>query len=121
MIVFFADIVALCTGMRAVIMVDYGGKMPELQDRLCTLLKLCRKVSLFQYHTAIFLLHFILLANISVLSFSPMMKQGIPVVSNLVKPELINCQEMVKYDKDSVREIPDSNTCYTAFERGTFL
>lgn len=42
---FLADILALCTGMRPVIMVDYGGKMPELQERLCTLLKLCQKVS----------------------------------------------------------------------------
>lgn len=25
-------------------MVDYGGKMPELQEHLCSLLKLCRKV-----------------------------------------------------------------------------
>ncbi|KAM5570166.1 hypothetical protein ABKV19_017265 [Rosa sericea] len=39
------DILALCTGMRPVIMVDYGGKMPELQERLCNLLKLCRKSS----------------------------------------------------------------------------
>ncbi|XP_061993027.1 uncharacterized protein LOC133710904 isoform X3 [Rosa rugosa] len=38
------DILALCTGMRPVIMVDYGGKMPELQERLCNLLKLCRKM-----------------------------------------------------------------------------
>ncbi|KAM7278993.1 hypothetical protein ACFE04_006127 [Oxalis oulophora] len=39
------DILALCTGMRPVIMVDYGGKMPELQERLCTLLKHCQKGS----------------------------------------------------------------------------
>lgn len=28
-------------------MIDYGGKMPELQERFCTLLKLCQKVSVF--------------------------------------------------------------------------
>ncbi|XP_031276935.1 uncharacterized protein LOC116135380 [Pistacia vera] len=39
------DILALCTGMRPVIMVDYGGKMPELQEYLCALLKLCQKES----------------------------------------------------------------------------
>ncbi|PQM34120.1 uncharacterized protein Pyn_18016 [Prunus yedoensis var. nudiflora] len=37
------DILALCTGMRPVIMIDYGGKMPELQERFCALLKLCQK------------------------------------------------------------------------------
>ncbi|KAJ0092149.1 hypothetical protein Patl1_26417 [Pistacia atlantica] len=39
------DILALCTGIRPVIMVDYGGKMPELQEYLCALLKLCQKES----------------------------------------------------------------------------
>ncbi|XP_016899719.2 uncharacterized protein LOC103486956 isoform X2 [Cucumis melo] len=34
------DVLALCTGMRPVVMIDYGGKMPELQQRLCALLKL---------------------------------------------------------------------------------
>uniref|UniRef100_A0A803Q2W7 Uncharacterized protein n=1 Tax=Cannabis sativa TaxID=3483 RepID=A0A803Q2W7_CANSA len=44
------DVLALCTGMRPVIMVDYGGKMPELQERLCALLKLCQKESsIFQH------------------------------------------------------------------------
>ncbi|XP_010248996.1 PREDICTED: uncharacterized protein LOC104591706 isoform X2 [Nelumbo nucifera] len=37
------DILALCTGLRPVVMVDYGGKMPELQDRLCTVLELSQK------------------------------------------------------------------------------
>ncbi|PIA29661.1 hypothetical protein AQUCO_05800047v1 [Aquilegia coerulea] len=39
------DIVALCTGMRPVVMVDYGGKMPELQERLCDVLQLSQKES----------------------------------------------------------------------------
>lgn len=39
------DILALCTGMRPVVMVDYGGKMPVLQDRLCAVLKLSQKES----------------------------------------------------------------------------
>ncbi|XP_058094174.1 uncharacterized protein LOC131240128 isoform X2 [Magnolia sinica] len=39
------DILALCTGMRPVVMVDYGGKMPELQEQLCLLLHLCHKES----------------------------------------------------------------------------
>ncbi|VVB06255.1 unnamed protein product [Arabis nemorensis] len=34
------DVLALCTGMRPVVMIDYGGKMPELQDRLLSLLEL---------------------------------------------------------------------------------
>ncbi|KAM7486880.1 hypothetical protein LguiA_002889 [Lonicera macranthoides] len=44
------DILALCTGMRAVIMVDYGGKMPELQERLCAFLKISQKeLSIFEH------------------------------------------------------------------------
>ncbi|KAL5703329.1 hypothetical protein ACHQM5_028432 [Ranunculus cassubicifolius] len=39
------DILALCTGLRPVVMVDYGGKMPELQDHLCNLLQLSQKES----------------------------------------------------------------------------
>lgn len=39
------DVLALCTGLRAVIMVDYGGKMPELQERLCKVLKSMQKES----------------------------------------------------------------------------
>ncbi|XP_054812521.1 uncharacterized protein LOC129313442 isoform X3 [Prosopis cineraria] len=39
------DILALSTGMRPVVMVDYGGKMPELQHHLCSLLELCLKLS----------------------------------------------------------------------------
>ncbi|CAN4119751.1 unnamed protein product [Withania somnifera] len=37
------DILALCTEMRPVVMVDYGGKMPELQERLCAFLEHCKK------------------------------------------------------------------------------
>ncbi|KAJ4822681.1 hypothetical protein Tsubulata_027245 [Turnera subulata] len=44
------DILALCTELRPVIMVDYGGKMPELQDHLCLLLKLCRQESAIFEH-----------------------------------------------------------------------
>ncbi|KAF5783149.1 hypothetical protein HanXRQr2_Chr11g0504571 [Helianthus annuus] len=39
------DILALCTGMRPVIMIDYGGKMPELRDRLCAFLKFSQEES----------------------------------------------------------------------------
>ncbi|XP_010526097.1 PREDICTED: uncharacterized protein LOC104803749 [Tarenaya hassleriana] len=39
------DVLALCTGMRPVVMIDYGGKMPELQDRLLALLGLMHKES----------------------------------------------------------------------------
>ncbi|XP_078447552.1 uncharacterized protein LOC144716307 isoform X2 [Wolffia australiana] len=39
------DIVALCTRVRPVVMVDYGGKVPELTDHLCRLLDLCREAS----------------------------------------------------------------------------
>jgi len=42
-----ADVLALCSAMRPVIMLDYGGKMPELQDQLCALLELIQKVFLF--------------------------------------------------------------------------
>ncbi|CAI0441003.1 unnamed protein product [Linum tenue] len=39
------DVLALLTGMRPVIMVDYGGKMPELQQHLCALIKQCHQES----------------------------------------------------------------------------
>ncbi|XP_071718530.1 uncharacterized protein [Rutidosis leptorrhynchoides] len=39
------DILALCTGMRPVIMIDYGGKLPELRERLCSFLKLSQEES----------------------------------------------------------------------------
>ncbi|KAL9233195.1 hypothetical protein vseg_008222 [Gypsophila vaccaria] len=39
------DVLALCSKMRPVVMVDYGGKMPELQDRLCSLFELLHKES----------------------------------------------------------------------------
>ncbi|KAK4799824.1 hypothetical protein SAY86_025189 [Trapa natans] len=41
------DLMALCTRMRPVVMVDYGGKLPELQDYLCGLLRFCHKESPF--------------------------------------------------------------------------
>lgn len=41
---FMADVMALCAGIRPVVMVDYGGKLPELQQHLCALLRFCRKV-----------------------------------------------------------------------------
>ncbi|XP_057460484.1 uncharacterized protein LOC130750954 isoform X5 [Actinidia eriantha] len=44
------DILALCTGIRPVIMVDYGGKMPELQERLCEVLKLSQQESSIYQH-----------------------------------------------------------------------
>ncbi|XP_039122463.1 uncharacterized protein LOC120259013 isoform X1 [Dioscorea cayenensis subsp. rotundata] len=37
------DILSLLTGLRPVVMVDYGGKMPELGEHLCALLHLARK------------------------------------------------------------------------------
>ncbi|KAL9249129.1 hypothetical protein AKJ16_DCAP01833 [Drosera capensis] len=36
-------VLALCTGMRPVVMVDYGGKMPEIQQHLCAFLELIQK------------------------------------------------------------------------------
>ncbi|KAM4105977.1 hypothetical protein ACJW30_04G028700 [Castanea mollissima] len=43
------DILALCTGMRPVVMIDYGGKMPELQERLCALIKLIQESPIFEH------------------------------------------------------------------------
>ncbi|KAE9588128.1 hypothetical protein Lalb_Chr22g0352091 [Lupinus albus] len=40
-----SDILALCTRLRPVIMIDYGGKMPELQHCLFSLLQLIQKES----------------------------------------------------------------------------
>ncbi|XVF65588.1 hypothetical protein PTKIN_Ptkin09bG0260600 [Pterospermum kingtungense] len=39
------DVLALCSGMRPVVMIDYGGKMPELQEHLCAFLERCQKES----------------------------------------------------------------------------
>ncbi|CAN0891324.1 Multiprotein-bridging factor 1b [Linum grandiflorum] len=54
------DVLALLTEMRPVIMVDYGGKMPELQERLCALIELCQKFIIFTLASeAVFLTSFI--------------------------------------------------------------
>ncbi|KAM0913806.1 hypothetical protein ACQ4PT_011916 [Festuca glaucescens] len=37
------DILVLCTGLRPVILMDYGGTMPQLQDNLCSLLHHARQ------------------------------------------------------------------------------
>ncbi|WCJ41333.1 hypothetical protein M5689_022211 [Euphorbia peplus] len=59
------DVLALCTEMRPVVMVDYGGMMPELQERLCALLRFCQQESPIFEHLRvmviddmIYLLHF---------------------------------------------------------------
>ena len=44
---FELDVLALITEMRPVVMVDYGGKMPELQEQLCSFLDSCQKVSVW--------------------------------------------------------------------------
>ncbi|XP_038904584.1 uncharacterized protein LOC120090945 isoform X2 [Benincasa hispida] len=52
------DVLALCTGMRPVVMIDYGGKMPELQQRLCALLKLIQKnLKVMVIEDMIYLIH----------------------------------------------------------------
>jgi hypothetical protein len=38
------DILFLCTGLRPVVLVDYGGTMPQLQENLCGLLYHARQV-----------------------------------------------------------------------------
>lgn len=38
------DILFLCTGLRPLILVDYGGTMPQLQENLCSLLHHARQV-----------------------------------------------------------------------------
>ena len=43
---------ALCTGMRPVVMIDYGGKLPELQTRLLSLLELLQEVSLSTFSSS---------------------------------------------------------------------
>ncbi|BAF25580.1 Os09g0515300 [Oryza sativa Japonica Group] len=39
------DILFLCSGLRPVVLMDYGGTMPELQDNLCSLLHHARQES----------------------------------------------------------------------------
>ncbi|RLM84672.1 uncharacterized protein C2845_PM04G22160 [Panicum miliaceum] len=38
------DILFLCTGLRPVVLVDYGGTMPQLQENLCSLLHHSRQL-----------------------------------------------------------------------------
>ena len=42
--IFLADILVLYTEMRPIITIDYGGKMPELHEQLCALMKIIQKV-----------------------------------------------------------------------------
>ncbi|KAF3553112.1 hypothetical protein F2Q69_00014711 [Brassica cretica] len=46
------DVLALCTGMRPVVMIDYGGKLPELQTRLLSLLELLQEMAAMMDHTS---------------------------------------------------------------------
>lgn len=41
---FLADILFLCAGLRSVILMDYGGTMPLLQENLCSLLHHAQQV-----------------------------------------------------------------------------
>ncbi|KAI4378775.1 hypothetical protein MLD38_016208 [Melastoma candidum] len=50
------DVMALCTGMRPVVMVDYGGKMPELKLHLCAFMKYCQKESSLFEHLRVMLI-----------------------------------------------------------------
>lgn len=54
---------ALCTGMRPVVMIDYGGKMPELQDRLISLLELIQEVSLSTSSSSTLVLEYVSVAE----------------------------------------------------------
>ncbi|KAL6846776.1 hypothetical protein ACP4OV_024224 [Aristida adscensionis] len=40
------DILFLCTGLRPVVLMDYGGTMPQLQENLCSLLHHARQESI---------------------------------------------------------------------------
>ncbi|XP_048140342.1 uncharacterized protein LOC115745186 isoform X3 [Rhodamnia argentea] len=50
------DVMALCAGVRPVVMVDYGGKLPELQQHLCALLRFCHKESHIFEHLRVMLI-----------------------------------------------------------------
>ncbi|KAF8014125.1 hypothetical protein BT93_H0078 [Corymbia citriodora subsp. variegata] len=50
------DVMALCAGIRPVVMVDYGGKLPELQQHLCALLRFCHKESHIFEHLRVMLI-----------------------------------------------------------------
>ncbi|XP_048140338.1 uncharacterized protein LOC115745186 isoform X2 [Rhodamnia argentea] len=53
---FFIHVMALCAGVRPVVMVDYGGKLPELQQHLCALLRFCHKESHIFEHLRVMLI-----------------------------------------------------------------
>ncbi|KAH9606889.1 hypothetical protein KSS87_019723 [Heliosperma pusillum] len=60
------DVLALCSRMRPVVMVDYGGKMPELQDHLFSLIELLHKESTFFEQLRVMVIEdMIYVANIS--------------------------------------------------------
>ncbi|KAG9152596.1 hypothetical protein Leryth_021927 [Lithospermum erythrorhizon] len=63
------DILALWTEMRPVIMVDYGGKMPELQERLCAFLHhIQQQSSAFQHLRVMVIEEMIYLINVKALA-----------------------------------------------------
>ncbi|THF99723.1 hypothetical protein TEA_001125 [Camellia sinensis var. sinensis] len=53
----WADILALCSRMRAVVMVDYGGKMPELQERLYEESSIFQHLRVMVIEDMIYLIH----------------------------------------------------------------
>ncbi|KAJ4904959.1 Uncharacterized protein Rs2_18910 [Raphanus sativus] len=59
------DVLALCSGMRPVVMIDYGGKMPELQARLLSLLELLQEgLSVFKHLRVMVIEDMIYLINV---------------------------------------------------------
>ncbi|XP_004486912.1 uncharacterized protein [Cicer arietinum] len=63
------DIIALITKMRAVIMIDYGGIMPQLQHQLSSLLQLAQKESpIFQHLRIIVIQEMIYLIHVTELT-----------------------------------------------------
>ncbi|XP_035816575.1 uncharacterized protein [Zea mays] len=48
------NILFLCTRLRPVVLVDYGGTMPQLQENLCGLLYLARQFKLYKVRSVQF-------------------------------------------------------------------
>ncbi|KAI4324317.1 hypothetical protein L6164_023868 [Bauhinia variegata] len=93
------DILALCTRMRPVIMVDYGGKMPELQEHLCALLKLIQRESpIFEHLKVLVIQDMIYLIHVRELSEYVQSSMNSKEELNFVDlekdpPEMINQKE----------------------------
>ncbi|KAG0496557.1 hypothetical protein HPP92_001248 [Vanilla planifolia] len=101
------DILALCSGLRAVVMVDYGGRMPVLQDHLCGLICLMRKESSMLLHLRIMviedMIYIVHVAGLTELSNLSLQQQLHFVDLEVDPPQLL--QTSLMYSQSEFRRV----------------